>query len=865
MREPSHPRRSTPSTRLLYGARRVLSSHSALGSHLACGASGAPRRAACPTDLFVDGRGFTTVGAAIAILLSCILAFFCLWAARAQSQAAGVQAACDAAALAAQNEVAEFVLSVRVADATLLTMSLTGLAALGVGTVCCCVPAAAPTGAKLLDAGKAILEKRDDVARTEKRALDAAQDALPVAAQAQAQAVLQENGTEIGGSGIGYVELVPADAPEVSVGFSDAASEAAQEAPQAGSEIADAAQAAEEAAQEASDARKRAWEHDCGNAPSPCMAERASVLSGITAAENPIKHSVDTWSFSDALARAKAYYAHRAAEEAPLSDSVEERVRSAMRAKFYEYALEELESARAADDGVSPPDIYFPELFSNTDGMRSTRLYTEKAYPVAGGALHAYAGCPGIEGAVEGQGSISELESGSYGKCSVCQFDASTLGKVASASTSIDNGFEHHYREVARAAEDYCAAQAVALPAAQEVKDFVDESLGAITQAFEDVAARRVEAYPPGRFGTLAAYAFDASHAQADSSFFDAPSDAGSFAAVSSAIMVEDQGENALSSLLDGVEEEMGPPLTDAGDAVLGLWGSLLDAYGSGVEGLTDGVSGMLDGIPLASASGLGPWASNALMEALESVGLEPANTAPAKPVIANSRHVAAKGDGPVAQAVLALKEGSSWFRAAPRAFESPSRRRARGRCFAMQSPGFSARRNRSGGNRRVGRCDPVSITGQPRGMRGSVARDGPGTIASARKNLGQMTVEAAVVLPVMAAIAFIVVNALIFVGDCTAFDIVARDAIRLQADDGFEGAQGAAEVKARIEEGLAMDHEAVEVSCERTGLGHVRYTASTAFSPPFLQGVSVFGINVPLLEHEVSMTVSPYRKGVVV
>ena len=175
------------------------------------GANGA-RHISCFTDVFVDGHGFTTIGAAVAILLSCTLAFFCLWAARAQSQAAGVQAACDAAALAAENEVAEFVLAVHVADATLLTMSLTGLAALGIGTVCCCVPAAAPTGAKLLDAGKSILEKRDDVARTEKRALDAAQDALPLTAQAQAQAVLQENGTEIDGSGIGYIELVPADA-----------------------------------------------------------------------------------------------------------------------------------------------------------------------------------------------------------------------------------------------------------------------------------------------------------------------------------------------------------------------------------------------------------------------------------------------------------------------------------------------------------------------------------------------------------------------------------------------------------------------------------------------------------------------------
>ena len=129
----------------------------------------------------------------------------------------------------------------------------------------------------------------------------------------------------------------------------------------------------------------------------------------------------------------------------------------------------------------------------------------------------------------------------------------------------------------------------------------------------------------------------------------------------------------------------------------------------------------------------------------------------------------------------------------------------------------------------------------------------------------GQMAVEFAVVAPVMAAVAFIAVNALVFVGDCAAFDIVARDAIRLQADDGYEGASGAAEVRGRIEEGLGMEHVSVQVACERVGAGHVRYTATAAFLPPFLRGVSVFGASVPSLEHEVSFTVSPYRKGVVV
>ena len=147
------------------------------------------------------------------------------------------------------------------------------------------------------------------------------------------------------------------------------------------------------------------------------------------------------------------------------------------------------------------------------------------------------------------------------------------------------------------------------------------------------------------------------------------------------------------------------------------------------------------------------------------------------------------------------------------------------------------------------------------RGISGSCLRamcmGGPGSS-------GQMTVEFAIAFPVLLMVGFISVNAFIFLGDCTAFDIVARDAIRLQADDGPHEAQGCAETCARIEKGLSMEHETVSVTSERTAAGHIRYVARTAFSPPFLKGVRVFGIAVPPLEHEVTFVVSPYRAGVV-
>ena len=57
---------------------------------------------------------------------------------------------------------------------------------------------------------------------------------------------------------------------------------------------------------------------DCGDDPSYCMSERARTLTGMAGADNPRYASVDAWSFSVALDRARAYYARRLAVELSL-------------------------------------------------------------------------------------------------------------------------------------------------------------------------------------------------------------------------------------------------------------------------------------------------------------------------------------------------------------------------------------------------------------------------------------------------------------------------------------------------------------------------------------------------------------------
>ena len=70
------------------------------------------RRAGCRVKgamgLFFREDGYTTVGAALAVLLTCSLVCMSAWAYEAQSRTSSIQSIADAAALAAENEVAEF-------------------------------------------------------------------------------------------------------------------------------------------------------------------------------------------------------------------------------------------------------------------------------------------------------------------------------------------------------------------------------------------------------------------------------------------------------------------------------------------------------------------------------------------------------------------------------------------------------------------------------------------------------------------------------------------------------------------------------------------------------------------------------------
>lgn len=151
-----------------------------------------------------------------------------------------------------------------------------------------------------------------------------------------------------------------------------------------------------------------------------------------------------------------------------------------------------------------------------------------------------------------------------------------------------------------------------------------------------------------------------------------------------------------------------------------------------------------------------------------------------------------------------------------------------------------------------------------------------------ARNRDGQMTVELAVVTPVVIVVALIVVNLMSFVGACAAFDQAALDAVLAHgvAPSGEQSEVAAVEeVREALSESLG--HEgSCEVSVRAENVGERATAASFVVSPlltryvctlsfyPWPTRLRLPGITLeaPLaLVHERELVVDRYRPGVVV
>lgn len=132
----------------------------------------------------------------------------------------------------------------------------------------------------------------------------------------------------------------------------------------------------------------------------------------------------------------------------------------------------------------------------------------------------------------------------------------------------------------------------------------------------------------------------------------------------------------------------------------------------------------------------------------------------------------------------------------------------------------------------------------------------------------GQATIELMVALPVLIAIAVIAVNALLFVSECASFDRLARDAVRTYAASPAYGTGATAatsDVQGALEQSFNREYLHVDVRVGGHSPALMRYTATLVFTPtlfghPF--SGSVFGVQMPPLSHDVSLTIDPYKPG---
>ena len=154
-------------------------------------------------DAFHDEEGMTTVGMVLSLLVTLALVFSAGQAYRVGSASSEVQNVADAAALAAQNEVGEFMIVVRVCDAAVLSLSLTSLVATGLGVAALCTPATASASETLLKAGRDVAYARDRFAEKAADGLDRLQRLLPFLAAANAASVASANN----GASSSYVAL----------------------------------------------------------------------------------------------------------------------------------------------------------------------------------------------------------------------------------------------------------------------------------------------------------------------------------------------------------------------------------------------------------------------------------------------------------------------------------------------------------------------------------------------------------------------------------------------------------------------------------------------------------------------------------
>lgn len=245
-------------------------------------------------NFFRDEDGFTTLSVVVSMLVTLSLIFSTAQVYRISSASADIQSVADSSALAAENQVAEFMILVRVADSVILSLSLGGIAAVGLGVVAMCTPVTAAASDVLLESAEKMFSARDKFAKTASSALNQMQKALPFLSAVKAyQIASSNNGGTFDANYLALSILMPGEGMEISPGNIDDLKAELNDVESHSEEIKQAAAEAEEAAKAANEAKVRAFMADCGNNPNYCMYERAKNKAYLSDSLNPLYKSVD--------------------------------------------------------------------------------------------------------------------------------------------------------------------------------------------------------------------------------------------------------------------------------------------------------------------------------------------------------------------------------------------------------------------------------------------------------------------------------------------------------------------------------------------------------------------------------------------
>ena len=619
-------------------------------------------------DAFIEDGAYTTLAAAVSILLVMALLFSSTSAVWSMSRAGDTQAAADATAMAGANVVSSYHTAATVVDASILSLGLTGFVVTGVGLAATLVPGAQAAG-QMVDAGVRIIKMRNEFASSTSRGLKTLEDALPwlVAANgARACSAQSSESVEFSGSAMAVPRESASEFPalEGSEIETEEIEAGADELDQAATDL---ARANEKAAQK----KEAAWLVDCGREGAN-MQERAASLSGLSAAENPDYASSLTWEPMVALGRTRAYYRWRRDHDEPVGSGVEARADAAARHAFYTYACEEFADARVEEvDGRMAASV--PMLPRNTEEVKGTRLYTDARWPSSyesqGLTLHFGSSCPGATGAVGPSLSLQSIDASAAHECEVCKFSVTDVGKAPAASTSIDNGYEYHLREFTRALQEYVDARNEQLEQERRAKSKAQGVSDAFEDAISVLAGKRPRIAPPGRAGCVAMVA--SGEISADnvlSNPFAPTPELQRRGAISAAALAPDPAtreNNVLSNFFSTVRERVG----DRGavgliDDVMGLWGDLLISYGDLGEGLGDVMDGLLGGLDALGAGPLASWLSGRISGVVRGLGFEPVDLSCKKPVLTDSSNVIAQSDvaglGDLQSALRSIPLGST-------------------------------------------------------------------------------------------------------------------------------------------------------------------------------------------------------------